>query len=294
MSRVQSDLFTDYRSVDNPATKAWAGWVRELAELAAVFVTVGAAHLLAALLGHQQNGAVMLIGLGVTLVAVAAVLRTALHRRATSAQPGARTGPRRGGRARLRRRAERHTAALRGARRGHTLWRIRTTVPDEPGSLAQLCASLSRLGVNILSVELHPLGEVVADELIVDAPPGVGAGELLPAARSGPGASTWVSRADPHDLTDLPTRILGLAGRVAADPAELPMALRDLYAGSAVTWTPEQPDDESPTRMCLDDPAGGRLVLSRPQLPFSPAELARARALAALAVHDRAGRRCED
>src|SRR5918994_2864320 len=186
MCRVQSDLFTDYRSVDNPATKAWAGWVRELAELAAVFVTVGAAHLLAALLGHQQNGAVMLIGLGVTLVAVAAVLRTALHRPATSAQPGARTGPRRGGRARLRRRAERHTAALRGARRGHTLWRIRTTVPDEPGSLAQLCASLSRLGVNILSVELHPLGEVVADELIVDAPPGVGAGELLPAARSGP------------------------------------------------------------------------------------------------------------
>jgi len=294
MSRVQSDLFTDYRSVDNPATKAWAGWVRELAELAAVFVTVGSAHLLASLLGHQQNGAAMLIGLGVTLVAVAAVLRAALHRRAASAQQGALTGPRRSGRARLRRRAERHTAALRGARQGHTLWRIRTTVPDEPGSLARLCASLSRLGVNILSVELHPLGEVVADEFIVDAPPGVGAGELLPAARSGRGASTWVSRADPHDLTDLPTRILGLAGRVAADPAELPMALRDLYVDSAVTWTPEQPDDESPTRMCLDDPAGGWLLLSRPQLPFSPAELARARALAALAVRDGAGRRCED
>jgi hypothetical protein len=276
MKRDQSTVTTD-------ASRGWGGWARELAELAAVFVTVGAAHLLANLLGHQENGPVLLIGVGVALVTAAATIRAGLHRRASrQPRPGTHTGPRRGEKTRLRRRADRHRPA---AHRPGTLWRIRTTVDDAPGSLALLCTSLSRRGVNILSVELHPLGPAVADELIVDAPPGVGAADLVAAVADGHGRGTWASRADVHDLTDLPARVLGLAARVAADPEELPAALRDLYRGATVIWIPERGEaaDLDGTTMRVPE-AGGWLVLSRPELPFSPAELARARALAELAT----------
>jgi len=253
------------------------GWLRELAELAAVFVTVGAAHLLANLLGHQQHGPILLIALGVALVASAAILRGVLRRRAP--HPG--TMHHTPNVRRWLQHASRRAPVRLRTGEATALWRIRTTVDDAPGSLAVLAESLSHLSVNILAVELHPLGHAVTDELIVEVPHRVGPAELAATIQTGHGADIWVGPADAHDLTDLPARILGLAARVVADPEELPMVLHELYRGAMVSWSP-QPDGEPAldgTTMRLDDPHGGRLTLTRPDLPFSPAELARARAL---------------
>jgi hypothetical protein len=317
------------RGVGPPLTRpATPGWLREVAELAAVFVTVGAAHLLANLLGHQQHGPILLIALGVALVATAAILRGALRRRARHANPAPHTTPatpagpaspagpghhagsaahagsaphpgsaphagplhhsptvRRwlqhaGRRAPVRLRTGEATA----------LWRIRTTVNDAPGALAVLADSLSHLTVNILAVELHPLGHAVTDELIVEAPHRIGAAELAATIRTGHGADIWVGPADAHDLTDLPARILGLAARVVADADELPIVLHELYRGAMVSWSLRSGTEPAldGTTMRLDDPYGGRLTLTRPDLPFSPAELARARALVdltAIGIH---------
>jgi len=255
-------------------------WLRELAELAAVFVTVGAAHLLANLLGHQQHGPILLIALGVALLTCAAVLRGALRRRLSRGETVRRD--------RAVRRWLRHAGRRTPMRRGGAtaLWRIRTTVDDAPGTLAALTESLSHLSVNILSVELHPVGHAVTDELIVEAPHRVGATELAATIRDAHGADIWVGPADVHDLTDQPTRILGLAARVVADPEELPVALHELYRGTLVSWSPRRDDAAAldGTTMRLDDPHGGQLSLTRPDLPFSPAELARARALVNLAA----------
>jgi hypothetical protein len=258
------------------------GWLRELSELAVILGTVGATHLLAGLLGHQRHGPLLLIGVGVVLVTTVAAVRATLHRRA--APVGGESHGRRWLRHALLRLPRRH-----GPAGGDTLWRIRTTVDDAPGSLARLSESLSHLGVNILAVELHPLGRTVADEFIVQAPPRVGAAELMAAVRTGHGADTWVNRANAHDLADLPARIVGLAARLVADPDELPMVLHDLYSGCLLSWTPTPgtPADGHgalATTMRLPDPHGGWLILTRPALPFSPAEIARAHALADLAA----------
>jgi hypothetical protein len=287
-----------------------APWLRELTELASVFVTVGAVHLLSTAVLHQPAGPLVLMGSGVALV------RLRAHRRAGRQRPAAR--------------GDRLTAPP--GRDARILWRIRTTVHDTPGSLAALCGSLSRLKVNILAIDLSPLGETVADELVLAAPADLAAPDLVTAVNSGHGTEVWISRADTRDLTDLPTRVLDLAADVAVDPSALPEALHELYRDCEISWLPEPdvshcgsapgtgapgtgapgtgapgtgaPGTGAPgiratdggatgtgatdgvdgTTMRVRDPRGGVLLLSRAQRPFSPAELARARALAAIAA----------
>ncbi|NUP80366.1 MAG: hypothetical protein HOV96_22755, partial [Nonomuraea sp.] len=56
-------------------------WKREIVELAALFLAVGLAHLLATLLGHAEPGPFVLVGLGAALIVGAAT-----HKRLT--RPG--------------------------------------------------------------------------------------------------------------------------------------------------------------------------------------------------------------
>jgi hypothetical protein len=252
-------------------------WTHELTELAALFLTVGAAHLLANLLGHQQHGPYLLVGAGMSLVVVSAVLRLVHHRRRAAAQLSS-GGAAQGG------------APRQATGDGSGLWRIRTTVRDDPGELAGLAAVLGERGVNILGVQLYPLADGVADELIVEAPPWFGAGELADAVRTGHGRHTEVTRAHVRDLADLPTRVLRLANRVVADPDALPGALAELCGYCTVVVVPTSADrgpELDGTTLCLGDGSGRDLVVTRPMSPFTPTEYARAQALVEVA---RAGR----
>jgi N-acetylglutamate synthase-like GNAT family acetyltransferase len=166
------------------------------------------------------------------------------------------------------------------------LWRIRTTVRDTPGRLAAVCAALAERDVNILSVQAHQLADAVVDEFLVSAPPSA---DLASAARRAGGTDTRIEAADAHDLVDVPTRVLKLAARAGADTTQLPFVLRELFgAGCAVRWLParssESADAARATTIRLADPDGGELVITRADLPFTPAERARARALVELSV----------
>ncbi|MFD9645604.1 GNAT family N-acetyltransferase, partial [Streptomyces sp. NPDC059082] len=57
-----------------------------------------------------------------------------------------------------------------------TVWRMRTTVADTPGSLAALCTALARLRVDILTLQTHPLGDGTVDEFLLRAPADLSAG----------------------------------------------------------------------------------------------------------------------
>jgi GNAT superfamily N-acetyltransferase len=173
-----------------------------------------------------------------------------------------------------------------------TLWRMRTTVKDEPGSLAALCTALAGQWVDILSLQTHPLAEGTVDEFLLRAPETLTAAELTRAVSLAGGASTWIERADAHDLVDAPTRVLGLATRTALDAAELPLALRQLLGRCTIRSLPARPvgggsgPEPVPAEGVLDDtvirlraPEGGVLTVERPYLPFTPTEFARARAL---------------
>ncbi|WTL49396.1 GNAT family N-acetyltransferase [Streptomyces sp. NBC_01497] len=178
---------------------------------------------------------------------------------------------------------------------GTSLWRMRATVKDRPGSLARLCAALAKCRIDILTLQTHPLTAGTVDEFLLRAPAPLLADDLLGAVRRGGGTDIWVERADAHDLVDAPARALALATCTALDPAELPLALRSLLGRCSVRSVPAYsptgvPSPESVpvegaldgTAMRLRDGTGGTVVVERPSLPFTPSEFARARALVAL------------
>ncbi|WP_425608701.1 GNAT family N-acetyltransferase [Streptomyces albipurpureus] len=175
------------------------------------------------------------------------------------------------------------------------LWRMRTTVRDAPGSLAAICTVLAGLGVDILTLQTHPLTEGTVDEFLLRAPLPVEAHHLTREITTAGGSNTWIERADAHDLVDTPTRVLALATRTALDSAELPLTIRRLLGRCTIRSRPavspsgQRRSDLPPVEGVLDgtvmrlrDASGGSITVERPYLPFTPTEFARVRALVEL------------
>ncbi|GGO84096.1 GNAT family N-acetyltransferase [Wenjunlia tyrosinilytica] len=241
-------------------------WRRDLVELAALFSAVAAADAIANLVVHGPDGPVLLIASAVALLATAG-FHVWWARRPGHAPPGEPSHP--GG--------------------GETvLWRMRTTVDDAPGSLAVLCAAMAALHADILTLQTHPLSDGTVDEFLLRTPAELEAQRLTAAVAGAGGRETWIERADTHDLVDTPTRVLTLATRTALDAAELPLALRQLFGRCTIRSVPAEQDQRhnedslDGTTMRLCDPSGGSITVSRPYLPFTPTEFARARALVEL------------
>ncbi|MGK5728164.1 GNAT family N-acetyltransferase [Streptomyces sp. URMC 124] len=268
-------------------------WRRDLVELAALFTAVAAADTLADTVAHGPDGPMLLVSSAAALLAT-----TAFHtwwRRHHPAPPAPAGAPSGDLPADPAKDAKEAPATGADGAGDTTLWRMRTTVRDEPGSLAALCSALARHGVDILSLQTHPLADGVVDELLLRAPGALAATGLADAAATGGGSDTWLERADAHDLVDAPTRVLNLATRTALDAAELPLALRRLFGrctihsvparsprgGGAAEPVPAEGLWEG-TVIRLRDPAGGSITIERPYLPFTPTEFARARALVEL------------
>ncbi|HEV7898079.1 MAG TPA: hypothetical protein VGP31_09585 [Planosporangium sp.] len=166
-----------------------------------------------------------------------------------------------------------------------TLWRVRATVDDRPGYLAVLAASLALKSVNILAVQVHSTEAGAVDEFLIDAPQALSADEMVEAIRRGRGREPWVCRADARGLVDEPTRALGIAATVAADPALLEWALGALLGGCEITrGGAGSRRGFTRTVMVLAHPAGGTLVARRGEPAFTPAEFARAQALIQVAA----------
>ncbi|WP_030771051.1 GNAT family N-acetyltransferase [Streptomyces sp. NRRL F-2664] len=276
-------------------------WRRDVVELAALFCAVAVADAIANLVVHGPRGPILLVASAVALL-VTAAFHTWWARRHSHAPPSstpppgdpAPSAPATGATS-----TATATAAGGPAAAGATtaLWRMRTTVRDEPGSLAVLCTALARHDVDILTLQTHPLPEGgTVDEFLLRAPQQLPSADLTRAVSRAGGHSTWIERADAHDLVDTPTRLLGLATRTALDAAELPLALRQLLGRCTIHSIPATTLSGRPnsgaqapvegvleaTVMRLRDPSGGAITVERPYLPFTPTEFARARALVEL------------
>jgi GNAT superfamily N-acetyltransferase len=244
--------------------------------MAALFAAMAAADFVADLVGHGPHGSALLVASALGLLAAAA-FHTWWTRRHSHAPP-----------------APPEPAADDAEA---TLWRLRTTVRDTPGSLGSVCSALARSRVDIVTLQTHPLAEGTVDEFLLRAPAALPAAALVLTVADAGGSDTWLERADAHDLVDAPTRMLTLATRTALDPAELPLALGELFGRCTITSmpgtstpgtsTPEArheigADTPKPTVMRLRDPSGGTISVRRDHLPFTPTEFARARALVEL------------
>ncbi len=262
------------------------------------------------LVGHRPDGPYLLIASAAALVA-AAVFHTWWARRHSHAPPPG-SGTKAPVTARTTETAETAETAKppgttgadpslppAGGREaaGTVLWRMRTTVRDTPGALAALCTALAGHRIDVLTLQTHPLAQGTVDEFLLRVPTSLSARQLTREVSAAGGTSTWIERADAHDLVDAPTRVLGLAARTALDAAELPLALRQLLGRCTIRSLPAPAASGHPagegapgegfleeTVMELRDPSGGTVTVERPYLPFTPTEFARARALVELAT----------
>ncbi|GAA3793550.1 GNAT family N-acetyltransferase [Streptomyces chiangmaiensis] len=264
-------------------------WRRDLIELAALFTAVAVADAVANLVGHAPDGPALL-GLSAVALVATAGFHTWWARRHGHAPPVSDTGARPP--AEKRQAGPSGTGTTGGAT---ALWRMRTTVRDELGSLAALATALAALRIDILSLQTHPLAQGTVDEFLLRAPAELEAAGITRTVASAGGTESWIERADAHDLVDAPTRMLGLATRTALDAAELPLALRQLLGRCTIRSLPSvtpssgRPEEDVPDEGALEDtamrlraPEGGVITVERPYLAFTPTEFARARALVEL------------
>lgn len=271
----------------SPARRAarphWT-WRREVVELAILFLAIGTSGLFTDFLGQRHHGWITLICFGLLLGGVCGLhwwwkahgpgrLRPMVIAAAAAPQPDA------------------ASSGWSDAERLN-LWRIRAVVRDTPGSLAAVCERLAGLGVNILGLQVHPLGAGVLDEFLVDVPAEVTPDRLTEAVTGGGAADARIDRADTQDLTDAPARMLTLAARLAAGTASLAIVLHDLFGGCTVGWLPDEVSESGyqDASMTLADPDGGSLRIAREEPAFTPTEFARAQALVMLCFELRRAR----
>ncbi|WP_327683593.1 GNAT family N-acetyltransferase [Kitasatospora sp. NBC_00458] len=270
-------------------------WRRDSVELAAVFLSVTAADLVAKLVVHGPEGPVVLAASAVALLATALFHTWWSHRHQlhgppapdapppprTAAGAGGGTGRGTGGAS-----AEEPLKGPLHAFEETALWRVRTTVQDSPGSLARVCTAFAERQVNIVSMQSHPLPAGAVDEFFVRAPRSLGRTELAALVAAAGGHDIWTDPADAHDLVDVPTHVLALATRTALDAAELPIALRQLFGQCSIRQFPGAAERSAAGVdghvMRLPVPSGDLIELTRPHLPFTPTEFARAQALVEL------------
>ena len=170
-----------------------------------------------------------------------------------------------------------------------TLWRLRVTVDDEPGSLERITRALARQDANILALKVHALEGEALNEIVVSTDLDLHPALLAAGLEAAGGRHIEVEATSPLALVDVETRALDLAGRVAADPAALPQAVAPLLDAVLVTDRERLTTHSSanggmhPTTLRIPSPWTAPLLFDRPGRPFTPAESARAHRLAMIA-----------
>lgn len=155
--------------------------------------------------------------------------------------------------------------------------RVRTTLDDRPGILAEIALACGRAGVNIEGMQVFPGDPSVIDEFVVTVPDGMPEVELAAVFAGAGGAHVSVTRADVGEVDDEPTRYLRGVHEVIEEGRDVEDVLRELLG----TVTPDVADYAGHDILDLRRRDGTSLRISR-AVPFTPVERARAQALLSL------------
>ena len=158
------------------------------------------------------------------------------------------------------------------------LWRVRTTLPDRPGSLAVLAQSCGGAGVNILGLQIFPGIESVTDELVLRTPEGWGLPEIAELVEASGGLAVSAAPCTEAALSDQPTRYVHAARTILAQPASFPEVVAMLFDAEA---DPER-GKLGPVQDVMDMTLGDVQVQVRRTAPFTATEHARGTAIAEL------------
>lgn len=100
-------------------------------------------------------------------------------------------------------------------------YRVRTRVPDAPGSLATLAQKCGVAGVNILGLQIYPDLGSVTDDLVVRVPEGWDESQVIALVESAGGCEVSVTACEAQELQDQPTRWLTAVRTLIEDPTRL-------------------------------------------------------------------------
>ncbi len=158
------------------------------------------------------------------------------------------------------------------------LWRVRATLPDRPGALAELAQQCGRSGVNILGLQIFPSLEMVTDELVLRTPAGWDATDVAVLVGSAGGRLVSCAPCSEAALGDQPTRYVQAARAVLARPTSFPEVVARLFDADA-----EPPAGAAAHGADVMELVVGDLVVQlRRGTPFTGTEHARGAALADL------------
>ncbi|MBC9733737.1 GNAT family N-acetyltransferase [Nocardioides sp. zg-578] len=157
------------------------------------------------------------------------------------------------------------------------LWRVRTTLPDRPGSLAVLAEHCGRAGVNILGLQIFPGVEAVTDELVLSTPQGWGASGTAHLVERAGGRNVVVQPCTEAALTDQPTRYVQAARAILASPMSFPDVVARLFDAEA-----DPVDPDGPPQDVMEMTVGEVQVQVRRTASFTATEHARGAAMADL------------
>lgn len=157
------------------------------------------------------------------------------------------------------------------------LWRVRTTLADRPGALAELTTACGSAGVNILGLQIFPGIDRVTDELVLRTPDDWEIAQLAELVERSGGTRVSVLPCTEAALADQPTRYVLAARSILAEPASFPDVVAHLFDAETDTSA-----DLAPVMDGMDLEIGDVVVQLRRTAPFTAAEHARGTALAEL------------
>lgn len=163
------------------------------------------------------------------------------------------------------------------------MWRVRTTLADRPGILAQIAHACGVSGLNIVAMQVHATQPDVTDEFVVSAPDGWTDVEIALLFEGAGGKRIAVTRADETATADAPTGYLRGVHQVLEEGRDVEDVLAELLG----TGPPDVADYLGHDVLDLTRRNGSILRISR-AVPFTPAERARAQALLSLVGDDSA------
>ena len=116
-------------------------------------------------------------------------------------------------------------------------FRVRTALTERPGALALLARRCGDADLNILGLQIFPDLGRVTDELVISTPEHWTASAVIELVSGAGGDEVSVEPCTTHDLLDQPTRWLGAAQDVIADPELLPALLEKLLGAHPERWS---------------------------------------------------------
>jgi len=157
------------------------------------------------------------------------------------------------------------------------LWRIRTTLADRPGILADIAKACGKAEVNILTMQVFPTSPRVTDEFVVSTTEGwadINVAELFTTAG---GEDVSVTRSNSASLFDGPTRWLNGVHQILEESRDVADMLSELLE----TEPPDVADYAGHDVLELVRRNGTTLSVSR-AVPFTAIERSRGQALVSL------------